>query len=242
MKLLEGRGVLQLLDQIIGLRRKGLSFRKIAKELDTTVGKVQYQWNKYMKSIREEQKETAPASIKQDAQPFLVNSSVWTSIQNMERNNGMEAWSISETSAFVFWRIPKGKWNIVSSYYGMNSEECAVVLKINDITSIIYNGSNAHTSKLIELRNGTKHCILKDLAPSRSYCFEIGVFDHYRSFLPILQSNPIQMPRNSIDHGETLAKEMENWVDGKVTIPNWIEHVSTYSYYEMKKREDVKKK
>lgn len=35
-----------MIDEIIKLRRRGLSFRKIASKLDTTVGKVQYQWTK----------------------------------------------------------------------------------------------------------------------------------------------------------------------------------------------------
>lgn len=39
-----------MLDDIITKRRKGLSFRQIAKELNTSPGKVQYRWNKWKDS------------------------------------------------------------------------------------------------------------------------------------------------------------------------------------------------
>ncbi|MFT8319276.1 MAG: DUF4912 domain-containing protein [Bacillus sp. (in: firmicutes)] len=231
-----------MLDQIIKLRRKGLSFRKIANELESTVGKVQYQWNKYMKNKTEEPEELKHSSIYSEQKQLYIPSIAWTSIQTMQRNNGMEAWLTSAASAFVFWKIPQGKWKLLSSYYGINSQECMLVLKINDITSIIYNGSNAHASRQMELSNGLEYCVVNDLAPNCSYCFEIGVYDYYRTFLPVLQSNPIQLPRTSKDQSGALTKEMERWVKGAVTAPNWIEHVSTYSYYEMDDREDVKKK
>ncbi|MGP7816247.1 DUF4912 domain-containing protein [Niallia sp. 01092] len=229
-----------MLDEIIKLRKKGLSFRKIANELESTVGKIQYQWNKYMKNNPEEQKTFK--QNKEEQNELYISPMVRTSINTMMRNNGMEAWSISATSVFVFWKIPQGKWDILTSYYEINSSNRTVVLKINDITSIIYNGSNAHSSKQITLTNGADYFVVSDLAPNRSYCFEIGVFDHYQTFLPVLQSNPIQLPRTSKAHVGNLAKEMEKWVEGKVIMPNWIEHVSTYSYYKMEERKDVEKK
>lgn len=37
-----------MIEEIIRLRTDGLSFRKIATELNTTVGKVQYRWHKWI--------------------------------------------------------------------------------------------------------------------------------------------------------------------------------------------------
>ncbi|MHC8522556.1 helix-turn-helix domain-containing protein [Rossellomorea sp. H39__3] len=47
-----------MLEEIIKLREQGVSFRKIAKELDMTVGKVQYQWVKYQKTLTVGQPDT----------------------------------------------------------------------------------------------------------------------------------------------------------------------------------------
>lgn len=40
-----------MITEIIKLKEQGVSFRRIAKELNTTVGKVQYQWVKYQKAL-----------------------------------------------------------------------------------------------------------------------------------------------------------------------------------------------
>lgn len=228
-----------MLEEIIKLRSKGLSFRKIAKELESTVGKVQYQWNKYMKG----KKETTEWNSQED----MVNSIIseesyhlpkqnWTSIQASAKN-GMEAWLIGHDTAFVFWHIPDQKKNLIASYYGISINW---VVRVCDITSIIYNGNNAHSYKQFEIEQIKSHLLLNSLTANRSYCFELGVYDGYQSFLPILQSNPIQLPRTDSSQVGSLAIEVKQWAEGKVLVPNWIEHVSTYSYYdkEVRKGED----
>ncbi len=232
-----------LIEQIVNLRRKGLSFRKIAIELNSTVGKVQYQWKKYVKE-QEVTGQVEKKKINKESQmknPY-VTENFWTSIDLLAKKNGMEAWLTSEETALVFWRIPEGKWQLISTYYDIDPNSCSLAIKINDITSIIYNGSNAHNYRLLPVENKQESVVLKDLVPNRSFCFEIGVLDVYQSFLPILQSNPLHTPRTSQDHTGIMEKELLKWENGDVSIPNWIEHVSTYSYYELEEQEDVKKK
>jgi len=232
-----------LIEQIVSLRRKGLSFRKIAIELNSTVGKVQYQWKKYVKeqemNVPVEEEKLKPQS--QLKNPY-VSEHFWTSIDLLTKKNGMEAWLTSENTALVFWRIPEGKWQLISTYYDLDPETCSLAVKINDITSIIYNGRNAHSFRLLPVENRQESIVLQDLIPNRSFCFEIGVLDVYQSFLPILQSNPLHTPRTSHDQAGTMENELQKWEKGDIAIPNWIEHVSTYSYYELEEQEDVKKK
>lgn len=232
-----------LIEQIVSLRRKGLSFRKIAMELNSTVGKVQYQWKKYVKEKeKNEQEEEKQITTKTEPKIPFVSEHFWTSVDLLTKKNGMEAWLTSENTALVFWRIPEGKWQLISTYYDIDPETCSLAVKINDITSIIYNGRNAHSYRLLPVENGKESIILQNLSPNRSLCFEIGVLDVYQSFLPILQSNPLHTPRISQDQVGTMEKEIQNWEKGDNPIPNWIEHVSTYSYYELEEQEDVKKK
>lgn len=232
-----------LIEQIVNLRRKGLSFRKIAIELNSTVGKVQYQWKKYVKeqdtNVSVEEEIIKPQL--QSKNPY-VSEHFWTSIDLLTKKNGMEAWLTSENTALVFWRIPDGKWQLISTYYDIDPENCALAVKINDITSIIYNGRNAHSYRLLPVKNKQESIVLQDLSPNRSFCFEIGVLDVYQSFLPILQSNPLHTPRISHDQVGIMEKELKKWEKGDNPIPNWIEHVSTYSYYELEEQEDVNKK
>ncbi|MCM3360886.1 DUF4912 domain-containing protein [Niallia sp. MER TA 168] len=232
-----------MIEQIVSLRRKGLSFRKIAMELNSTVGKVQYQWKKYVKEQeKNEQEEEKQITTKTEPKIPFVSEHFWTSVDLLTKKNGMEAWLTSENTALVFWRIPEGKWQLISTYYDIDPETCSLAVKINDITSIIYNGRNAHSYRLLPVENRQESIILQDLSPNRSFCFEIGVLDVYQSFLPILQSNPLHTPRISQNQVGAMEKEIQNWEKGDNPIPNWIEHVSTYSYYELEEQEDVKKK
>ncbi|WP_400242393.1 DUF4912 domain-containing protein [Niallia sp. JL1B1071] len=232
-----------MIEQIISLRRKGLSFRKIAIELNSTVGKVQYQWKKYVKEQETSgQEEGKQITTKTQPKISYVSERFWTSIDLLTKKNGMEAWLTSENTALVFWRIPDGKWQLISTYYDIDPGTCSLAVKINDITSIIYNGRNAHSYRFLPVENRQESIVLQDLSPNRSFCFEIGVLDVYQSFLPILQSNPLHTPRISHDQVGTMEKELQNWEKGDNPIPNWIEHVSTYSYYELEEQEDVKKK
>ncbi|KAB7670037.1 DUF4912 domain-containing protein [Bacillus sp. B1-b2] len=232
-----------MIEQILTLRSKGLSFRKIAKELNSTVGKVQYQWKKYMSDQKEELL-LVQAEEKMEAIPNTtdITNNFWTSIDYITKNNGMEAWLLAEDATLVLWRIPEGKWQLISTYYTIDKSECSLAVKINDITSIIYNGKNAHSSRFIPVNLEQDSLFIEKLLPNRSYCFEIGVIDVYQSFLPILQSNPLQTPRTSIEQVGNMEQDMKNWENNHTTVPNWIEHVSTYSYYELEEHEDVKKK
>ena len=234
-----------LIEQIVTLRRKGLSFRKIAKELNSTVGKVQYQWKKYMKDQEDLPKDESVSEEREKnnlSSKTTITTNFWTSIDVLTKNNGMEAWLLSEDAALVFWRIPDGKWQLISSYYNLDKSTCSLAVKINDITSIIYNGKNAHSYRLVPVDHLQESLFIEDLLPNRSFSFEIGVLDVYQSFLPILQSNPLHTPRTSFDQTGLLEEEMERWEKGDTAVPNWIEHVSTYSYYELEEHEDVEKK
>jgi len=233
--------LIPLLEQIVNLRKEGLSFRKIAKELDMSLGKVQYQWGKYLKEA-EKAEQTEGASPKEYADNSAVMSPfLWTSIQTLKKSNGMEAWLAGENRALIFWSIPASKWNLISSYCGFLNDDLSLKLRVYDITSIYFDGSNAHATDEIQLDRDKNQLVLEGLQPNRSYCFEVGIQDGSGALMPILQSNPIHTPRTSADQAGENAKDVIAWSEGKTPLPNWIEHVSTYSYYETAVKESVKK-
>ncbi|MCT2343309.1 DUF4912 domain-containing protein [Niallia taxi] len=230
-----------MLEQIIHLRKEGMSFRKIAKELDMSLGKVQYQWTKYTKEVeKSEEKESSLPKDYAEASP-AIPPFLWTSIQTLKKSNGMEAWVAGENKAFIFWSIPTAKWKLISSYCGFLNDDLSLKMRIYDITSIYFDGSNAHTTLEIQLDHDKNQLVFEGLQPNRSYCFEVGIQDGSRSFMPLLKSNPLHTPRTSISQSGENTKDVIDWSEGKSPLPNWIEHVSTYSYYETEAKESVKK-
>jgi len=233
--------LIPLLEQIVNLRKEGLSFRKIAKELDMSLGKVQYQWGKYLKEAEKSEQEEIHSPKEYADNTSVMPPFLWTSIQTLKKSNGMEAWLAGENKVFIFWSIPESKWNLISSYCGFLNDDLSLKLRVYDITSIYFDGSNAHSTEEIRLDRDKNQLVLEGLQPNRSYCFEVGIQDGSRSFMPILQSNPLHTPRTSPYQAGDNAKDVKDWSEGKTPLPNWIEHVSTYSYYETAVKESVKK-
>lgn len=219
------------------LRRNGLSFRKIAKELDSTVGKVQYQWTKYMKTQKKkiENKKEDELEVK-DKKPSIPEK-----IKQLRNSIPVIEWDeivallISPTKVFVYWRLSFNKQHLVTFFYNRTFNNMKKVLRIYDITSIIFNGQNAHQVQEILLPEESNNWILKGMKPNRCYCIEFGVKASEHEFLPLLRSNSIHIPRNSVYQSGELKKEIVQFLESRNAAPNWIEHVSTYSYYEKDK-------
>src|SRR4051812_26315522 len=99
-----------MIEEIKKLRRKGLSFRKIATELDTTIGKVQYQWTKYKKNEEQEveDKDMTIVRIKEENKSTIKKRSVRTRFWNKRKlipTEHLTAWLISKNKLFIFWKL-----------------------------------------------------------------------------------------------------------------------------------------
>jgi uncharacterized protein len=213
-----------MLSEIIRLKEKGLSFRKIAKELGTTRGKVQYQWIKHMKESGGKAVETAHKSAAGEAGRVLPNYT--------RKEEGIAAWQVQDGSIYSFWRPAAIKKTLAASYFEVQESELADAIRLYDITSILFNGSNAHGFQEYILANGQTSWLFKGLAPDRSYCIETGAIIRGR-FLPFMRSNSVQIPRNSVEQAGRLGGDLK--AHGEGAPPNWIEHVSTYSFYKSEK-------
>ncbi|MBO8176805.1 MAG: DUF4912 domain-containing protein [Bacillus sp. (in: Bacteria)] len=215
-----------MIEQIIDLRKRGLSFRKIAKELNTTVGKVQYQWKKYkegkiqLDSI-DDQKRTAKVNTPADHFPTF---------QFFSETNDMFLTLIQPTKAFVYWSISNEVWDTVALYYRELSNEKKLCLRVYDVTNIHFNGSNAHSIFEIPIPPHCEEWMLKGLKGNRCYCVELGL-KHHHDFLPLLRSNTIHVPLMNEAMPDEFQQNIRRYVRGEDQQPKWVEHVSVYSYY-----------
>ncbi|WP_141431580.1 DUF4912 domain-containing protein [Bacillus sp. 03113] len=230
-----------MIEDIINLRKKGLSFRKIAEELDSTVGKVQYQWTKYVKSNKKnndipiktetKSKQSPQSSIKKPIDLVPMNLEKLPEQIPISYEDCVTTWLISKNKLFVFWKISSQKEKLVSLYFQKPFEALAKVLRIYDVTSLIFNGSNANDYREISLPENKNSWTFAGMKPNRSYCIEWGVKCNEDQFLPLMRSNAIQIPRTNPSQAGELKKEIDRFLQHKEMAPNWIEHVSTYSYY-----------
>jgi uncharacterized protein len=218
-----------MIDEIKKLRRKGLSFRKIAEELDSTVGKVQYQWKKYKDN---EEIEVSTGEKASKSNETRIRTHFWKK-RILIPTEHLTAWLIDKNKLFVYWRLLDVKKDLVSSYFDKPFASYQKVLRIYDVTDILFTGSNAHQVKEAKLYEKQGISLLSELQPNRCYITELGVKLSDHEFFPLLRSNAVHIPRT--DRKQTGHQKKDNkdhFVKKESLLPNWVEHVSTYSYYE----------
>ncbi|PLR87594.1 DUF4912 domain-containing protein [Bacillus sp. V33-4] len=221
-----------MIEEIIKLRRNGLSFRKIALELGSTVGRVQYQWKKY---IHEERKGLRTGIVSRPEQIDVRAGNGFSGLGDsapLTTQDELVLWSVSADKVYAFWRLSRFIKNLVQQYFDQDYHDLSTVLRLYDITSIIFNGHNAHGHHEIMIAEDVQNWTFKGLKPNRSYCIELGVKLSGTKFFPLLRSNSIHMTRTSAQQSGKLLKDITTFMEKYDSPPNWIEHVSTYSYYE----------
>ncbi|WP_108670796.1 DUF4912 domain-containing protein [Peribacillus acanthi] len=222
-----------MIEEIIDLRNKGLSFRKIAKQMNTTVGKVQYQWKKHINQEAPIENEKKIRKSKPIHQVTLKKENVLerNSILLNEKNSKVLLIQRNEESVLVYWSFSKILKMTLQNYYGKTIEQCTFLLRLYDVTKVIFNGNNGHYFTDVVIPSRNNHWILNGLKPSRSYLVEVGLLREDGSFMPLMRSNTIQSPRNELSQCEQLSNDIRQWSTYKYERPNWVEHISTYSYY-----------
>ncbi|MBT2687127.1 DUF4912 domain-containing protein [Bacillus sp. ISL-47] len=206
-----------MIDEIIKLRRRGLSFRKIAVELDTTVGKVQYQWTKLVQN----------KAKRSSDEPFQTSSPN----QGADKKNApiiedkINITRISAEKIKVYWEISIYKENMVAQYFNRPISSWRKALRIYDVTGVIFDGGNAQSDHEVVLLNQHTEWTFKGLKPNRVYCIEMGVKLTENNFFPLLRSDALYTSEMGF---ENISRPQEPIQEAA----EWTESVSTYTYYE----------
>jgi uncharacterized protein len=214
-----------MIDEIIKLREDGLSFRKIASELNTTVGRVQYRWNKWVNKQENNEAEDSLSKL-EDSNPTNEENTY-----NIVPIKGeLQAKLISPSRIILIWEVTETPGSFIHLYYNKKIGNLVQVVRIYDVTDIIFNGNNAHHFYEIAVPFTNGYWFVKGLIANRSFIAEIGVKLNENDFFPILRSNTIQTPPIRLSDGSEIYhlaqhQQLEN------RQPKWVDRVSTYSYY-----------
>lgn len=204
-----------LIEDILALREKGYSFRKIAKELKTTVGKVQYRYQKNQEGKAESNVPIrliqVPSSYERDEVTLLPQS---------------------PTVIYSYWELSTAMRQMIEHQCRSAWHELNKHLRVYDCTMLHFNGHNAHCYIDIDLPEMTNNWMIRGLEPNRTYIVDLGIWTKQGSFLTIIRSNAIDTPRSDEAVKGLHVHAVHQWKDGQTTEPEWLEHFSTYSYYE----------
>lgn len=99
---------------------------------------------------------------------------------------------------FAYWEIRKDVLDRVRSALGVLAHNTKIVLRVYNVTDIIFNGSNAHKCFDIEVTGGARDWYIEVGEPNRSFCVDIGFLSPNGTFRVLARSNTVRMPRMSI--------------------------------------------
>ncbi len=216
-----------MIEEIIKLREGGLSFRKIALQLNTTVGRVQYRWNKYI-NTQENQIEDYPVEEKTQKEDNVLDQ---PTIDYSPIKGELQVKLVTPRKVIVYWEASKIPEKVISLFYNRKFEEMVHIVRLYDVTDIIFTGKNAHYYYDIAVPYNKGHWFIKGLTANRIYVAELGVKFKDNDFFPVLRSNSVQTPPLGSVNGSELYNNLVHDQQIDQYSPKWIDHVSTYSYY-----------
>ncbi|OZI13077.1 hypothetical protein CEW92_03280 [Bacillaceae bacterium SAS-127] len=218
MKMMLNR-VRMLQAEIIRLKNEGKSIQSIADILGISVGKVRYQWEKF-------QKQKAPL----EEEPFLFSS-------KDEKIAGFTAGSLtlmltSPNRVVCQWTLEEWYIQAIQNIFQRSMNQSAYDLRLYDISDMMFNGNNAHHMYSFKVPTNSNYWFVKGLQRNRSYVCEIGWLTQHQDFFPLLRSNPIHTPYEQANQQWMMYSMLESYRNDESAQPLWVEHISTYSYYE----------
>lgn len=211
-----------MINDIISFRRQGMSFRKIAQKLNSTVGKVHYQWTKNLQVESKQQIAISHQTLHKILERKTLPEQDYFLVSQLESNQKIVS----------FWEIALWQKQLLTSYFNKDINQDLIILRLYDVTDLYFNGSNAHSYYEFQLKDTARNWTIKGIKQGRCYVTEIGYKIKNHQFFPILRSNTVHNLPIKMDERETPSLD-ENAVHKEQTLrPKWVGKVSTYSYYE----------
>ncbi|MEW9668270.1 DUF4912 domain-containing protein [Ammoniphilus sp. 3BR4] len=212
------------LQQIMKLIEQGMTHQQIAKKLQTTVGKVRYQL--YKKRQQETKQDLRPIHSEQPA------VQVRAEIEDCEVHpwHGEDRLVIlphSPEILYVYWEITYERKRLVEEHFGCGWDVLPKILRVYDVTDILFNGDNSHRFIDIQVNDYANNWFIPSLNDNRNYCVDYGTFTWDGRYFSILRSDAVHLPPSE---GQPW-REHEKWTKEKTETeePAWAEEFTGYS-------------
>lgn len=210
-----------MLAEIIKLKNEGKSLQNISDLLGISIGKIRYQWNKF-----------------QNHKNDVTANSVYPRFSYQDEDlEGFSAGKlslvlVSKDRVFCQWELQEWFVRAMGELFDPIADFQIYDLRLYDVTDILFNGNNAHHTYCFKVPASSRHWFIKGLKRNRSYVCELGFFTCHHEFFPLLRSHPIHTPYERPDQYQTMFPAMEKFKNQETERPLWVEHASTYTYYE----------
>lgn len=112
---------------------------------------------------------------------------------------------------YVYWEVSdRRKW-LTAQHFQCDWGQLPKVLRVYDVTSVYFHGSNANSYFDIETTPEAINWYIPGLQANTTYLIDYGVYTWERQFVPLLRSNAVTTSRDTAaDWGEPLVAVSEH--------------------------------
>lgn len=96
---------------------------------------------------------------------------------------------------FAYWELQKDVADRARHTLSFQAEDIKTILRVYDVTDIIFNGCNAHKYFDVEVTGGARSWHIHSGETNRSFCADIGLLAPDGTFRVLSRSNTAKMPR-----------------------------------------------
>jgi len=94
----------------------------------------------------------------------------------------------------TYWEVTPGMWNSLRERLGDTFFSAKKVLRVYDVSHIIFDGANAHRSFDIDVSFEANNWYIDTGGPGRSWCVDLGLRLPSGEFVTIVRSNTVNTP------------------------------------------------
>lgn len=133
---------------------------------------------------------------------------------------------------YAYWEVSdRRKW-LAAQHFECDYGQLPKVLRVYDVTYVLFNGHNANRVTDIELTPEAGNWYITGLNADAAYTADLGVYTWERQFVPLIRSNVVQTPRDCpADWGRPLVPVVSeaSVSHPKAYIPPYtLEHFAPY--------------
>jgi hypothetical protein len=97
------------------------------------------------------------------------------------------------TTLYAYWELSERKRSLVDQHYNADWRELQPTLRLYDVTGLSFDGSASGTIRQYRLE-GRDSCYVGELEADRAYVADLGIWNRYGQFIPLLRSNTVHTP------------------------------------------------
>lgn len=112
---------------------------------------------------------------------------------------------------YAYWEVTATKMEEFASSYGDIWNNSKSVMRVYDITGVVFNGNNAHGFFDIPINDFADNWHIEVGNANRTYCADLGRLLPNGNFIAMLRSNSVTTPRDSLS--DNMDEEWM-WIEG----------------------------